>query len=322
MGAAPSPARDDEAVDRDALERLQDAPAAGPADGEAVDRGGVAEAEVEPPVPLRQVREGGAGVAHQAEAAGLEGDAGADGVAIGRQAGEGDRHPVVTGGGDVPEEKRRAVVLRHDDVLVAVVVKVERDGAATDVDAAERRAGGGPGDDVEAAVATVAVELRRLLEGDGVAVKADVVDDVAVGDEQVEMAVVVGIEEEGPEAESQERRAAHPRAEGAVREDAAAVVVVELVGLLRQVGHEEVEAAVVVVVGHVGPHAGLRQAVLGERHAGQLADLLEGAVAAVAPEEVRRVVVGDVEVLVAVVVVVAPDDPEPLARAVDHAGLV
>ena len=95
-----------------------------------------------------------------------------------------------------------------------------------------------------------------------------------------------------------------------VEKGAAAQVLVEGVGLQLEVGDDDVEQAVAVVVAHVDPHAGLGPALVAERGAGEQRDVLEGAVALVVEEEVGLVVVGDVDVLPAVVVDVAEDHAE------------
>ena len=81
--------------------------------------------------------------------------------------------------------------------------------------------------------------------------------EVAIGDEDVEPAVVVAVEEGGAEAEERPHDAVEPGAGGGVGEEPAAVVAVEGVDVLREIGHEEVEVAVVVVVAAVHTHAGL-----------------------------------------------------------------
>ena len=89
-----------------------------------------------------------------------------------------------------------------------------------------------------------------------------------------------------------------------------------------EVGHEDVEEPVVVEITPVGSHAGLGLAICAEGDAAEQAVLDEPAVPVVAVQEVPRRVVGHVGVGVAIVVVVAEDDAEPLAvERVRHASL-
>ena len=60
--------------------------------------------------------------------------------------------------------------------------------------------------DVAEPAADVLVEQRRLLEAQRRPIELHVVDHVAVGDQEVEIAVVVVVEELGPEPERQEAR--------------------------------------------------------------------------------------------------------------------
>ena len=98
-----------------------------------------------------------------------------------------------------------------------------------------------------------------------------------------------------------------PAPEAGVVEGAVAVVAVESRHLVGEVGADDVEPAVAVVVGDADAHAGEGDAVLVERAAGGDADLAEGAVVVVAVEQARRGVAGDVDVGPAVVVEIAAD---------------
>jgi hypothetical protein len=89
-----------------------------------------------------------------------------------------------------------------------------------------------------------------------------------------------------------------------------ALVVVEVVVLLREVGLEEAEPAAAVVVADGQAHAALLRAVLAHRHPHGERGLLEGAVLLVDVEEAGRGVVGHVQVRPAVLVGVEPGDPE------------
>ena len=101
-----------------------------------------------------------------------------------------------------------------------------------------------------------------------------------------------------------------------------AVVVIERVVLLREVGHEQAEAAVVVVAPTATPMlpcsapSWLTATPIGN------ADLLERAVLLVRVQEVRRRIVGHVQIRPAVVVEVEPGDAESeIAVGIADAGL-
>ena len=140
---------------------------------------------------------------------------------------------------------------------------------------------------------------------------------MAVGDEQVEAAVEVDVEEVHPEAEERQRHLSASRGEALVAEEAVPFVSEQGVGLALEVGHREVGPAVVVVVPPVGPHAGLGSPGLPVRGAGQHPDLGEPTLFVV-EQEVADVVVGDVEVGPAVEVVVGEGGPQPLAPGLQH----
>ena len=144
--------------------------------------------------------------------------------------------------------------------------------------------------------------------------------DVAVGDDEVEPAVVVVIGEGGPPAEERDARTGDARRIADVREEALAVVVVEDVVVVGEVRDVEVVAPVVVVVADGHAHVGLLAPRLVQGRARGVADVLERAVAAVAVEVVRRGVVGHEEIEPAVVVEVEEGDAEAVeAGGVGHA---
>ena len=102
-------------------------------------------------------------------------------------------------------------------------------------------------------------------------------------------------------------------AQGRVREEAVAEVVEEGVGLVEEVGDEEVGRPVAVEVVGDDPHAGGRPPRAVQGDAGGHARLLEPEAAAVEEEEVGREVVGDEEVEPAVAVEVGDRQAEAAA---------
>ena len=87
---------------------------------------------------------------------------------------------------------------------------------------------------------------------------------VAVGNEQVVVAVVVVIEKTRPPPQGADARAAKGRTEARVGEKSPAIIVVERVVVVREIGDEEIEIAVAIVVTGRDAHAGLLAAILAE----------------------------------------------------------
>ena len=143
--------------------------------------------------------------------------------------------------------------------------------------------------------------------------EVDIVVQVAVGDEDVRVAIIVVVEEGRPPGEYLETGNAQARLEGDVGEEALADVAVEAVSLPLIVGDEDVEQSVVIVVPHIHTHPGQRLAGVVVGHASQVADFAESATF-VAIEEIRRAIAGDVEVQVFVLVIVDPEGTELLTH--------
>ena len=101
----------------------------------------------------------------------------------------------------VAVEIRGAVVGGHQYVEIAVAIEIGVAEAAADFWLDERFAGG-CGHVLEFSLAVVEEKLRRLGVANVAADVADGVVDVAVGDDKIQGAVEVGIEERAAEAES------------------------------------------------------------------------------------------------------------------------
>ena len=162
--------------------------------------------------------------------------------------------------------------------------------------------------------AVVVEEQQRLLVLHHLAVLADHVVGVTVGEEQIDVPVVVVVEELQAPAAEKPRRLRDAVGRGDVREELAAVVLVKREHLLVDVGDEEILLAVAVEVGRVHAHAGPRRAVGAERDFRREADLFPFALAAVREQEVLHRVVRDEEVHQPVVVDIGSDDAEGLAE--------
>ena len=107
---------------------------------------------------------------------------------------------------------------------------------------------------------------------------------MAVDDYEVGPTVVVDVGEHGSPAEGFGVNA-EAGGKGGVGESAVGVVAVEGSGVVGEVGFEEVDATVSVVVGGSGAHACLLTAVFVEGYSGFGSDVGEGAVFVVAVED-------------------------------------
>ena len=137
----------------------------------------------------------------------------------------------------------------------------------------------------------------------------DVGLDVAVGEKQIGVSVVVDVDEIGPKGEGLIGRPAQSARRGAVFKSASPGIVQQPTGLPLKIAHPEVEATVAIVVGPIGAHSRLWDPVGTGRDAGRDSDFGKSG-AVVAEQEIRLVVIGDVEIEVAVVVVVGKSHAE------------
>src|SRR4051794_18197552 len=101
-----------------------------------------------------------------------------------------------------------------------------------------------------------------------------------------------------------------------------AIVAIERVVFLGEVGHEEAEATAMVVVADRDAHAALLGAVLADRNAERKRLLLERPILLIHIHEVRRRIVRDIQVRPSVVVVIEPGDAQSeIAVGIGYAGL-
>src|SRR5215469_4581985 len=142
---------------------------------------------------------------------------------------------------------------------------------------------------------------------------------MAVGEDEVELAVVVVVEEfEPPAAEEPGGLGDFVRARD-IAKGFVFLVAVEREALLVDVGDEEVLVAAAEEIGGIDAHAGSGLAFLAEGNFGGERDLFELAVAAVGVEEILHRVVGDEEVHEAVVVDVGGDHAKAFAERAGNA---
>ena len=271
-----------------------------------------------PRVVAREVAVGGVGLAVLAlpllVARDGDGRAVDDGALLAR--GHLEAHPArgsALAGGDVLEHLHPGVQVDDDDVHVPVSLEVPEGGAAADADDRVRGGAGGlrelerhalalagPAEQVvRFGVGVLGVEALTLLPGlDG-----------AVGHVEVERPVEVEVLEAHSEARELD---AHPGGPGGVAHVAelAVAVPIERVRLAPQVGHVEVEVAVLVEVDELDAHPGLGGPVAVQAAACPDPAVLEDGAPVVDPEQVGGGVVRHVDVEVTVEVRVAHRETE------------
>ena len=133
---------------------------------------------------------------------------------------------------------------------------------------------------------------------------------MAVRDKQIDPAVVVVIEKLRAPADVRQTHRRDLRGVRKIGERVFAVVMIKRVVFVGEVGDEDVELAVVIVVAGGHAHAALLAAVFIDRGARSEPDLFKRAVAFVAVMKIRRRVVGDEDIDQAVVVEVAGEHAE------------
>ena len=159
----------------------------------------------------------------------------------------------------VEENLAGAVVVRHHQIGVAVVVEVAKSEAARDLGDAEQRQLL-DGNLAELARALVFEEVFALVVGVGVAGPLEFAQGAhrAVDEEDVEVAVVFGVDRRHTEASIGPADGAEAGLGGSVDKKTAAVVAVEGVGFPGEVRHEEFFVAIAVEIARHHAHAGFR----------------------------------------------------------------
>src|SRR5258708_33773715 len=98
---------------------------------------------------------------------------------------------------------------------------------------------------------------------------------MTVGDKNIRPAIVVKIEKEAAESESNQGRAAHFRLRRLVNEQSVALVVIQRDHLVGKVADDDAGVTAAIVVGGVGAHSRAGNAILAEPDARRHAALLE-----------------------------------------------
>ena len=213
---------------------------------------------------------------------------------------------------EIPQERGGLARVEDHQIEVAVVVEVIAGDAAGRVPLDLVEAGGGR--DVDESPVDVAEEEVVVAVGGGVVEGLDVVVEVAAGEEQVAPAVVVEVGHCRPPGDELPRPAAGGGGGGGVLELPPPEVAEEDGEIGLEVGDEQVDPPVAVGVARFGPHATDLGPEPVHRHAGRESGLTEVAPAIVLEEEVSlEGVVADVDVGVAIVVVIETDNPHSRA---------
>src|SRR5216684_6417043 len=229
-------------------------------------------------------------------------DARADAAAIGFRADGLDLDPVVGGAGIAAEELGKIVDGVDDDVEVAEGAAARGHGHGDAGAGVVRNVG-------EAAVAEIFIEQLALrVAGFGLEL-LDFRVDVAVANENVGPAVVVEIEKAAAPAEIL-GVFAEAGLVGGIFEIGATEIAVERRSVAGEIGFDEIEIAIEIVIGGRDAHAGLGLAVGAEGTAGFEGDVGEGAVLFILIEGAGGGIVGDVDVGPAVVVEIGGEDAE------------
>src|ERR1700730_87237 len=110
---------------------------------------------------------------------------------------------------------------------------------------------------------------------------------MAIGDENIFPAIIIEIQKLHPEAEKGHANGTETRAPLEIGELAVVIVMVEVVGVIREVSLYYVRPTVVIVIGGVDPHPGLLTPVPAISDAGFCTHLGETAFAVVVVEQAR-----------------------------------
>src|SRR5579859_4366532 len=228
--------------------------------------------------------------------------------------------PVVGVLDHVPKQGRRRVHIVEDNVDVAVVEEIAESGAASRNNGGEAAACGGR-NFLEFCAVKIAKKLRAL--GPGGAPFCAVGDGVyvAIGDEDVEKAIVVKVEKAGAPGQKRNCGVTEADPERDVCEIGAAVVAIKRFVVVGKGGDEKVEFAVAIVIAEGDAHGSLGTAFFVDSETTLIAHIFKRAVATVAIEVVGCGIIGDDEVEPAVVVEVRENRSEAVAAfAVGDAG--
>src|SRR6185503_16246287 len=131
---------------------------------------------------------------------------------------------------------------------------------------------------------------------------------MAVGEKQIQQAIVVIVEKSCSPAEKRNGGIRNSGRIAHIREAGIPVISVERVVVIRKIGDAEVDAPVSVVIAYRNPHRCLFAAFIVKRKSRKIADVLECAVVLVAVKILWDRIVGDQQIRPAIVVYIHEDD--------------
>ena len=195
----------------------------------------------------------------------------------------------------------------QENIQVAVVVVIGHGRAAPDQIPRRRGHASRCTRIDKTALAIVEVQLVALPVG-GLWIKPiDVFVDVAVGDVEIGVAIVVGVEEIDAKSQLVQAVGHYARGQRFVGKHPAARVVVQGVALPLEIGHRQVEEAIAIAVGHIHAHRPFGLAAGIVRHTSHQ-PYFHKATAVVAPEKIRGGVVALKQIGIAIEIVIDKRD--------------
>ena len=137
--------------------------------------------------------------------------------------------------------------------------------------------------------------------------------------EEIEPAIVIQIHKLGAPTQQEPRRSSNPGGPGDVIEETLALVVIELVCVMRKIRHKGIEKSIIVIIPQVRPHGRLLITLTVVSNAGFDRDVGERAVAIVPVQVAGRRIVSHKYVRIAVIIVVAEDHAKSIVPVM-HVG--
>ena len=238
---------------------------------------------------MRQIARRAALFRHQRPAAHAHRHASTVAIAVARSSIQGQRQVVPRLGVVAPKQGALPGVA-HENIQVAVVVVIGHGRAAPDQIPRRRSHASSRARIDKTALTIVEVQLIALAVG-GLWIKPiDVLVNVSIGDVEIGVAVVVGVEEIDAKGQLVQAASRYACGQRFVGKHPAACVVVQGVALPLEIGHRQVEAPIAVAVGHIHAHRPFGLAAGIVRHANHQPHFHK-ATAVVAPEKIRGGVV-------------------------------
>ena len=216
----------------------------------------------------------------------------------------------------VVKEGQRLVVRKDQPIDSPVIVKIA--GGQSSANSQNLEGWPGTSRDVDQTAAHIA---EQKLGRHGIGCVGPKVVDVAVGNHEVKVPVIVGVQEGNPEAQHKPSRNGQADSGGILGEQEATKVAEKGGRLAVEVRYNEVEPPVFVDVAGSYPHASLVASGHIGGNTGGGPDLLEVKAAEVAEQVVRRRIVGDEKINEPVIVKIGREDSQAAAVAIDNPGL-